>query len=366
MALNGPVRWRTAIETAWWAVSPTLAQRLWLLFAWPLELLYRLIWQLRRRAYITGMLRVKRAPVPVVVVGNLIVGGAGKTPCVIALAAALRAKGWSPGIISRGFLAGAYAPGANSASDKHAGAVSAQAVEANSAADQVGDEPILMRRRTGVPVWVGRDRAAVAAALCHAHPEVNVLISDDGLQHLALHRDAQLVVFDDRGAGNSHTLPAGPLREPMWTELPPRTLVLYNAPRPSTPLPGHGLARQLGHFLPLKAWWAGEFSAALTTAQLATSPLIAAAGIGHPARFFDMLEKAGLTFKSVPLADHAALDPRPWPADAACVIVTEKDAVKLPAMAPDANRIVVATLDFDLPPAVMEALHRWLPARTPA
>jgi tetraacyldisaccharide 4'-kinase len=114
--------------------------------------------------------------------------------------------------------------------------------------------------------------------------------------------------------------------------------------------------------LPLQAWWAGDTGAALTPAQLPRGPLIAAAGIGHPERFFDMLEHLGLQFQRLPLADHAALDPRPWPPDAPCVIVTEKDAVKLLPSAPDASRILVATLDLDLPTAVMDALRRWLAA----
>jgi tetraacyldisaccharide 4'-kinase len=334
-------RWRAAIESAWWARDGSP----WQLGLWPLALLYRLLWWLRTCAYHWGLFKTQRAPVPVVVVGNLIVGGAGKTPCVIALAQALQDEGWSVGIISRGHGAG----------ERHA-----RAVDPAGSAQDFGDEPLLMSRRAQVPVWVGHDRAATAKALCQAHPEVTVLISDDGLQHHALHRDAQLVVFDDRGAGNGRVLPVGPLREPMWRSLPQHTLVLYNAPQPSTPLAGHILTRHIGRLMPLQAWWAGDTAAALTPEHVAKGPLIAAAGIGHPARFFDMLEQLGLQFQRLPLADHAALDPRPWPLDAPCVIVTEKDAVKLPPSAPDASRILVATLDLDLPPAVMPALRRWL------
>lgn len=334
-------RWRTAIENVWWAPGP----HPWQLVLEPLAVLYRLVWWLRAMAYRLGLFTTRRAPVPVVVVGNLIVGGAGKTPSVIALVKALQAEGWSPGIISRG----------HGAVQDHA-----REVDSGGTALDFGDEPLLMSRRTRVPVWVGHDRAATAKALCQAHPEVTVLVCDDGLQHLGLHRDAQLVVFDERGVGNGSTLPAGPLREPMWRSLPQHTLVLYNAPQPSTPLAGHLLPRRIGRLLPLQAWWVGDTAAAQTPQQMANRPLIAAAGIGHPDRFFDMLEQLGLRFQRLPLADHAALDPRPWPADAACVIVTEKDAVKLSPSAPDASRIVVATLDLDLPPAVMHALRRWL------
>lgn len=336
--------WRESLQKAWWASAPAgVAQIL-----QPLASLYRLIWNLRHRAYAGGWRPRQRLPVPVIVVGNLIVGGAGKTPTVIALVQAMRARGWTPGVISRGHGAAA--------------AREPLAVEPDSPAADVGDEPLLIRRRTGAPVWVARQRARAGMALLQAHPRVDLIVADDGLQHLSLERDAQIVVFDPRGTGNGSLLPAGPLREPMTSAPPPKTAVLYNGPHASTPWPGHLAHRSLGALLPLSAWWAGDDSAATTMARLAGQRVLAAAGIGEPERFFALLESTGLRVQRLPLPDHAPLDPRPWdPAHWDWVIVTEKDAVKLPAGAADAGKIVVATLDFRIPEPLLDSLCAWLP-----
>lgn len=293
---------------------------------------------------------------PVLVVGNLVVGGAGKTPTVIALAQALQRRGWHPGIVSRGY--GGQRPDARKPLQVHA----------DSAALETGDEPLLMALRTGLPVWVCSQRVAAAKALCAHHPEVDVLISDDGLQHPALHRDAELVVFDDRGAGNGLQLPAGPLREPLPGGLPRQTRALYNAGRPSTPLPGPCAHRRLTGVQQLTTWW-GTRETPKNLEAWRGRRVLAAAGIGHPERFFSMLEQAGLVVERWPLADHAPLSPRPWPADTPCVVMTEKDAVKLPssALSPsEATALHVATLDFELPDSTVDALEQLLlPLRRP-
>lgn len=332
---------RAAIERAWWAARPGWLSHLLLPLAW----LYGLAWQVRRLVYAAGWLQARRAPVPVVVIGNLIVGGAGKTPTVIGVVSALRQHGLTPGVISRGY--GSHAD--------HAREVAVDATAAD-----CGDEPLLIRRRTRAPVWVGRDRVAVAHALCAAHPEVDVIVADDGLQHHALARDAQIVVFDERGIGNGRLLPAGPLREPFAARPPKRSAVVYNAGTCSTAWPGPQVARALGGALPLRAWWAGEIATAGGLRSLQGQPLLAAAGIASPQRFFDMLTAAGLAFDRLPLPDHAPLEPRPWPAQTPCIVVTEKDAVKIPADAPDADKIHVATLDFPLPAETVDALLAWL------
>lgn len=284
---------------------------------------------------------------PVVVVGNLIVGGAGKTPSVIALVRWLRAAGWTPGVISRGY-------GRNDAGT--------EAVQPGRDAARSGDEPLLIRLRTGVPVWVGADRLATLAALRQAHPAVDVVVSDDGLQHHRLPRRLQVVVFDERGAGNGLLLPAGPLREPLPAVLPPRTLVLYNAPAASTPLPGFIARRALTGVTPLADWWAGADGALQPLQRLQGRPLLAAAGIAAPQRFFGMLEAAGLAFERLPLPDHHPFDTLPWPADLPDVVITEKDAVKLPPQRlPPGQRVWVATLDLDLPPGFAAALQQLLP-----
>jgi len=197
-------------------------QRAWLrrgalaLALWPLSMILRLLVGLRKSLYMLGLRKPVSLPVPVVVVGNLIAGGAGKTPTVIAVVRCLQAAGRSPGVISRGYGRQADAP-------------PVLEVQPDSPAARVGDEPLLLRLRLKVPVFVGADRVAVASALLRSHPGVDVLVSDDGLQHLRLPRAAQVVVFDERGAGNGWMLPAGPLREPLAKQAPPQTVILQRA-----------------------------------------------------------------------------------------------------------------------------------------
>jgi tetraacyldisaccharide 4'-kinase len=209
-------------------------------------------------------------------------------------------------------------------------------------------------------VVVGADRAAAARALCAAHPEVDLLLADDGLQHHRLHHDMAVWVFDDRGAGNKLRLPAGPLRQALPKHLPPHTIVLYNAAQASTALPGLCGARRLGAVLPLLDWWQGlppEGSGAGGWDALRGRRVLAAAGLARPEAFFVMLEARGLQIERLPLSDHHGFDPLPWPADTADLIVTEKDAVKLRPAAVGNTRIWVATLDFQPEPAFDAALR---------
>ncbi len=354
------------VEAAWRRRGPLAVLLL------PLALLYRAAVAVRRTLYAAGMLRAERLPVPVLVVGNLIAGGAGKTPTVIALVGWLRARGWTPGIVSRGHGGSATGP---------------LEVGSDTPAAECGDEPLLLRLRTGAPLVVGRDRVAAGRELLRLAPQVDIVVSDDGLQHLRLARDAQVIVFDERGAGNGWPLPAGPLREPLPARVPPRSVVLYNAPRPSTRLEGGVAARRLAGVAPLAGWWAGEAATPEALAALRGRPVLAAAGVARPQRFFDMLRDAGLAVAPLPLPDHHAYGTLPWPADTADVVVTEKDAVKLrrwaavpaavvPAAAtaaaaaaagalspaPPATRIWVATLDFRPGDDTLERLAALLPA----
>ncbi|MDX1376919.1 MAG: tetraacyldisaccharide 4'-kinase, partial [Burkholderiales bacterium] len=166
---------------------------------WPASLGFRGVVFLRRLLYRLRLLGSTRAGVPVVVIGNLVVGGSGKTPLALWVAEHLKRAGWSPAIVSRGYGARLDAPREVS--------LAADAVE-------VGDEPILLARRSGCPVWVGPDRAGVIAALRAKHAAVDVIVLDDGLQHYRLRRDVEIAVVDARGFGNGFLLPAGPLREP--------------------------------------------------------------------------------------------------------------------------------------------------------
>jgi tetraacyldisaccharide 4'-kinase len=279
---------------------------------WPVSQLFRAVAASRAALYKAGMLKAERLPVPVIVVGNIFIGGTGKTPLTIWLAEALRAAGFRPGVISRG----------HGSSSEHPREVTA----ASSAAD-VGDEPLLIARRAACPVVVGRARAEAGKALLAAHPEVDVLIADDGLQHYALARDIEIVLFDARGVGNGWLLPAGPLREPPSRR---RDFTVVNAPA-ITP----ALARAVGgqpyrmHLVGDHAERLAQPGQQLALAQLAGKRIVAAAGIGNPGRFFAMLRAAGLAFEELPLPDHHDFLDAPFDhLEADVILITEKDAVK--------------------------------------
>ena len=328
-----------ALERAWWRPRPCLLS--WLL--WPLSLCYRALAALHRLA--STPQRIGR---PVIVVGNLVVGGAGKTPTTIALVQLLRQRGWTPGVVSRGY---------GRAGD---GLVE---VGAHSEAAEVGDEPLLIHRRARVPVVVGRDRVAAAQWLCRTHPQIDVVVSDDGLQHHRLARDLQIVVFDERGVGNGLCLPAGPLREPLPAELPPHSLLLYNTAVASTPLPGSHATRRLAGVLPLAEWRQG-LPAADGWHLLRGHRVRAVAGIAAPERFFAMLRAQGLELDAQALPDHDPLTTLPWPDDPALdVLLTEKDAVKLREGSTSKARVWVAPLDFEPDAAFAAAIERLLPRR---
>jgi len=313
--------------------------------------------------------RAQPLRVPVIVVGNVIVGGAGKTPTVIALAALLRSWGLHPGIVSRG----------HGRADADVLLLDVRTPPASATPAAFGDEPLLMHRRTGAPVAVGRRRRDAALALLAAHPEVDVAIADDGLQHHALPRDIELVVFDGRGIGNGRPLPAGPLREradaiwPAGADTPPR-FMLVNGRWPAPParaLPAprercFEAERTLGGAVALADWARGAPATREALHALRGRPLLAAAGIGDPERFFAMLEAEGLAIERLPLPDHAAFDTLPWPAGTADVVVTEKDAIKLASQALGGTRAWVVTLDFGLPQALARALRDALAARQAA
>ncbi len=286
----------------------------------PLSLVFAALSGARRMAYRLGVLSSQTAPVPVIVVGNVAVGGSGKTPVVIWLAQRLIEHGYRPGIISRGY-------GAQS--------TEARCVDASFGADEVGDEPLLMARRTGCPVAVGRDRPAAARALCEAHPDIDVIVSDDGLQHYALARTVEIVVIDERVLGNGWLLPAGPLREGV-RRAGQADLVLTHGPVSSSlamRLSGVNCAamtlvgeqfERLGD--PTQTAMASEFSG---------QSVHAVAGIGRPQRFFDQLTDMGLTVIAHPFPDHHAFAPADLAfGEGEAMILTEKDAVKCAAFAP--------------------------------
>ena len=331
-----------ALMRAWTGAGPLPMALL------PMAALYGALAALRRQLYRWNWLRSQGVPAYVIVVGNVVAGGAGKTPTVMALVQHLQAQGWRVGVVSRGF--------GRTTQD-------CQEVNANSAAEAVGDEPLLIQRKTQVPVFVGRQRWQAAMALVAAHPDTEVIVCDDGLQHYGLQRDLEVCVFDDRASGNGWLLPAGPLREP-W----PRHAVASAGQRPDRLL----VLRTGGDAQ------AGEFSATRALSGLAKDrhgtetplldllapgkpPVHAVAGIARPEVFFAMLRHAGLPLAHThALPDHDDFAQfQPPSAQTAQLLCTEKDATKLWRVAPHALSVA---LEQTLEPAFFAVLDTHLAA----
>ena len=301
--------------------------------------IYGGLMRLRRWAFRVGLRRVSHLPATVLVVGNRTVGGAGKTPLVIALVEALRARGWRPGVVSRGYGRQSREP---------------LDVRAGSAASAVGDEPLLVHGATGAPVRVDADRVAAARWLIESG--CDLVIADDGLQHLRLGRRVEIEVQDARGLGNGLVIPAGPLREP----LPARradVLVVHGRAAAEGEVPMRlelGDARRLGQ---------GATSATRPLTSFIGSPVHALAGIGDPSRFFNALRDAGLAPVEHPFPDHHAFTASDFAAlTGAPILMTGKDAVKCRALDhSDAWEVPVRAV---LPDAAIDAIDQLLRTRT--
>lgn len=309
----------------------------------PISLLYGAVSGLRRILYATGRLRIERVQPMVIVVGNVVAGGAGKTPTVIALVQHLRSRGLAVGVVSRGY---GRVPSHSSLE-----------VQSDSPPQAVGDEPLLIHRATQAPVFVGPTRHAAARALLERHPQTQVLVCDDGLQHYGLHRDLEVCVFDDRGVGNNRLLPAGPLREPWPRHAVARTgqddrhlLVLHSGQRPA--FAGHGAHRALAPYAVNRA---GERMPQDAWARADTRPVLALAGIAQPESFFAMLKTQGWPVaQTLALPDHYSFDSASWTIyEGYRLICTEKDAAKLWQTVPDAWAV---PLQFEPAPAFFASL----------
>jgi tetraacyldisaccharide 4'-kinase len=282
--------------------------RAWALY--DLSIVYRCFFAARNTLYAWGVLKQQKLPVPVVVVGSIFVGGTGKTPLTVWLIEQLRMRGYTPGVVSRGY--GRTSRGVHQ-------------VLVTSSPDFSGDEPLLIAQLSGAPVYVGNDRVAAAHALLKAHPQVDLIIGDDGLQHIRLARDFEIAIMDARGYGNGFALPAGPLREMPARLAKADAIISRDAP----PLP------ELKGALPMRLVidrleHAASGQVLAPAAFAAQHPrVLAAAGIGNPQNFFDALAAVGVQAQTLPLPDHFDFARNPFPDDPdLAIVVTQKDVLK--------------------------------------
>ena len=322
----------------WW-LTPLL---------WPLARLFQVLAALRRYAYARGWLQQQHLPCAVAVVGNIHAGGVGKTPITAALASGLRARGVAVGIVSRGY-----------------GRRSKEVLllDQYSRAADVGDEPLMLWRQTGVPVAVGAQRFQAAQALLAAHPETQLILCDDGLQHYALARDWEIVVFPAADvARRLDLLPNGGLREPLSRLHTVDALVVSqgSADDVARLRQNQGLPPQLlvcaSRIRAGRLYRLNTPAHTVTAGELAGKPIAALAAIARPQRFFDALRDLGLPpvlCKALP--DHAELTPADLPV-AEIVIITEKDAVKLAAY--DLPQVWVLPIEAHTEPDLVEWLWR--------
>ncbi len=349
--MSNSERSATVAQPAWqatllraWSTRGALA-----LLLWPLSQCYRGVVALRRQLYGWGILKSHRVGARVLVVGNVIVGGAGKTPTVIAVVRHLHGHNMRVGVVSKGY-----------------GRASQTCLQVltDSTASQVGDEPLLIQQATQVPVFVADNRVTAAKALLARHPDTEIIVCDDGLQHYALYRDVEVCVFDDRGCGNHFLLPAGPLRE-AWPrravaqagQNKGQLLVLHTGNQPA--FAGYHAQRSLAS----TAKRADGSAVALSTLTgPGAPPLLALAGIAQPEAFFGMLRDLGLPLHdTLALPDHYDFDSFPRTIyERYQLICTEKDASKLWRVAP--NALAVA-LHLAIEPAFYSALDQCIHPR---
>ncbi len=318
-------------------------QKAWLSRGWlawlllPLAGVHGLAVSARLQLYRLGVFKSERFPVALVVVGNVVAGGAGKTPLVIALAKHLQVQGRHVGVVSRGY-----------------GRSVGETLEVgpNTPIEMSGDEPALIKRALAAPVFVANKRADAVRALLAAYPDTSVVLCDDGLQHYALQRDIEITAFDDRGIGNGWLLPAGPLREP-WPERLSRGVdfVVHTGQAPA--FAGFSSSRRLADYAVTAS---GD---RIALASLKGGPVTAVAAVAEPAAFFRMLRQRGITLqKTLALPDHHDFSDFDFSSLAGqTVLCTEKDAVKLFSRPESATtKLLAVPLEFSPQPAFLDAL----------
>lgn len=309
----------------------------------PLSLIFIAVSRSRRQRTVPN-----RLPVPVVVVGNIYVGGTGKTPVTIALVRELQARGWHPGVISRGF-------GRKDDDVK--------LINEHTHADEAGDEPLLIARETGVPVAVGRQRHAAGQCLLDAHPEVDLIISDDGLQHAALARDVEIAVVGARGLGNGWVLPAGPLREPP-SRLDTVDAIVLNTSNEAvveSRTPRYAASSCFGACTQLATGRTASIDELSDDIREKGLKSLSAAGIAAPGRFFAMIRAHDIEGEELELGDHFDFAQNPFANRHEDIIfITGKDAVKcrhIPELAGD-KRLWIVGLEVKLDPYLIDLIDR--------
>jgi tetraacyldisaccharide 4'-kinase len=310
---------------------------------WPFSVVYRIFSGFHRGLYRAGVLQIERSPVPVIVVGNVVAGGAGKTPLVIALVQHFKRQGLQVGVVSRGY------------GRKGRQGENCLEVLENTPISESGDEPALILRAQEAPVFIANKRIHAINALIQKYPSTQVIVSDDGLQHYGMARDIEITVFDDRGIGNGWLLPAGPLRQPYSIGQTGQGLVLHTGQSPA--FNGYVSTRKLANYA-LNADGHQIF-----LASLKNQALTALAGIANPDAFFDMLRARGLQLQqTIALPDHFDFSGYAWPVSAdTLVLCTEKDAVKLFKLPPFKGCSLLAVpLEFSPEPAFLAAVDALL------
>lgn len=309
----------------------------------PLSLLFRAISRSRQNRTVPN-----RLPVPVVVVGNIYVGGTGKTPVTIALVRELQSRGWHPGVISRGF---------GRRDDK------VKLIDENTPAIEAGDEPLLIARETGVPVAVGRQRYAAGQRLLESHSEVDLIVSDDGLQHAALARDVEIAVVGARGLGNGWVLPAGPLREPP-SRLDTVDAIVLNTTNEAvveSRTPRFAASSCFGPCTQLATGATETIDNLSEKIRAEHLKPLSAAGIAAPGRFFAMIRAHDIEGAELELGDHFDFAENPFANRQEDIIfITGKDAVKcrhIPALATD-KRLWVVGLEVQLDSYLIDLIDR--------
>ena len=327
----------------------------------PVALVFGVLVRVRRLLYRANLLSSVRLPVPVIVVGNLTVGGTGKTPLVLWLAAELERQGMRPAILCRGYGGSDVGP---------------RAVLAGDDPREVGDEPLLLAMRSRCPVWIGHNRAAAGLAMLGRHADRNVVICDDGLQHYGIQRDIEIAVEDDRGHGNGWLLPAGPLREPAARQVD-ATIVngsmgesagTYGQDRVldgQETRPGIAKARFRMHLEPRGFYFVGNSERSAKLDDFEGKRLHAVAGIGNPHRFFALLNRLGLDPVCHAFPDHHmySAGDLAFP-DCDLILMTEKDAVKCARL--DQSNLAALRVDAILDPRFTDFLSLRLHGRATA